>query len=269
MLAHSHFHSTVSAHGTITATMFIKHNHSPYRDALIKEVAGLQLLRQGIAHDPKNPLRIPEVFNVSEQQLTLTQITSQRPGKHQWQQLGEGLARLHSQQQSHYGLKTDNYIGLNPQPNGIYQDWGAFFIQQRLQYQLSLIRDRSIQKKWQQTLVQSSDKLRQFLNDNCPHPSLLHGDLWNGNVLFSSDAVWLIDPAIYCGDREADLAMTEMFGGFDPEFYRAYDNAYPRTDTYQTKREIYNLYHYLNHYNLFGSGYLDGCEKGWEIITSL
>ncbi|MCV6625561.1 MAG: fructosamine kinase family protein, partial [Cellvibrionaceae bacterium] len=148
-------------------------------------------------------------------------------------------------------------------------DWGAFFNHQRLQYQLSLIADAKIRQQWQQILDQQAPLLREFLNNNCQHPSLLHGDLWNGNVLFDKAGVWLIDPAVYCGDREVDLAMTEMFGGFSEEFYRAYDSIYPRTDAYRSKRDIYNLYHYLNHYNLFGSDYLRGCEKGWEVIYSL
>ncbi|MCV6605711.1 MAG: fructosamine kinase family protein, partial [Porticoccaceae bacterium] len=101
------------AHVTIPVTMFIKHNHSRYRDALFKEAEGLQLLRQAIESQPQNPLRVAEVFQVSAQQLQLTYIDSQRARKQQWQQLGEGLALLHQQSQSFYGLETDNYIGLN------------------------------------------------------------------------------------------------------------------------------------------------------------
>ena len=249
--------------------MFIKHNHSQYRDAPFKEAEGLQLLRKAIESQPQNPLRVPEVFNASEQQLQLTQIHSRRAKKQHWQQLGEGLALLHKQPQKHYGLDSDNYIGLNPQPNGISSDWGEFFIHQRLQHQLSLIGDYTIRRRWQQILSDKKQSLRDFLNDNCQHPSLLHGDLWNGNVMFSENKIWLIDPAVYYGDREADLAMTEMFGGFDAEFYCAYDNVYPRTSVYKTKREIYNLYHYLNHFNLFGSSYIRGCEQGWKVIVSL
>jgi len=105
-----------------------------------------------------------------------------------------------------------------------------------------------------------------FLNDHCEHASMVHGDLWSGNVLFDRDSVWLIDPAIYYGDREVDLAMTEMFGGFTHEFYQFYNNTYPISNTYQQKKIIYNLYHYLNHFNLFGDRYLPACEQGFKTI---
>ena len=129
--------------------VFTKHNHSPFQDALLLEAAGLQRLREAIACDPNNPLRVPEALSVTEQQLQLTRIHNQRPGSHQWQQLGEGLALLHKQTQLSYGLNNDNYIGLNPQPNGVSNNWGQFFVQQRLLYQLSLITDSTLRNRWQ------------------------------------------------------------------------------------------------------------------------
>jgi fructosamine-3-kinase len=98
---------------------------------------------------------------------------------------------------------------------------------------------------------------------------LLHGDLWSGNVLFGNAGPCLIDPAVYYGDREADIAMTELFGGFSEAFYRAYDRLYPRTEVYAAKRAIYNLYHTLNHYNLFGASYLDACRRNLGVIARL
>ncbi|UTW45269.1 fructosamine kinase family protein [bacterium SCSIO 12696] len=249
--------------------MYHKQNQSGYRDALLREAEGLTLLRHCIAQQAENPLRIPDVARVSENTLSMTAIKAVSPSSHQWQQLGVGLALLHQQLQPYYGLETDNYIGLNPQPNGISKDWGTFFVEQRLGHQISLIADNALKQNYQQRLKKAREPLRGFLNHYCQHPSLLHGDLWSGNVLFSSDGVWLIDPAAYCGDREADLAMTELFGGFDREFYRAYDATYPRTEAYSTKREIYNLYHRLNHYNLFGRSYLSGCEQSWAMIKTL
>ncbi|MCB1581549.1 MAG: fructosamine kinase family protein [Xanthomonadales bacterium] len=95
----------------------------------------------------------------------------------------------------------------------------------------------------------------------------MHGDLWSGNVMFDKEHVWLIDPAVYFGDSEADIAMTEMFGGFSSEFYLAYQSVRPLTDAYPTKRLIYNLYHYLNHYNLFGASYLSPCLRAIQKIN--
>jgi fructosamine-3-kinase len=97
----------------------------------------------------------------------------------------------------------------------------------------------------------------------------LHGDLWSGNVLFDSNQCWLIDPAVYYGDSEVDLAMTEMFGGFSNAFYHAYFQIRSRSSTYANKRTIYNLYHYLNHYNLFGDSYLSRCREGFWSIENL
>lgn len=168
-----------------------------------------------------------------------------------------------------YGWHGGNYIGLSPQPNCWAESWGEFFVQNRLRYQVSRVRASGVRNRFEGILDQCDDTLIRWLNEHCDHPSLLHGDLWSGNVLFDREGPWLIDPAIYCGDREADLAMTEMFGGFRAAFYRAYDRTFRRTSVYEQKRDIYNLYHYLNHYNLFGSSYQWGCERGFVAMQEL
>ena len=132
-----------------------------------------------------------------------------------------------------------------------------------------MIRDDSLRHHFQKILDSCKSDLVECLNAHCQHYSLLHGDLWAGNVLYDSKDVWVIDPAVYFGDSEADLAMTEMFGGFSSTFYQAYQSVRPLTSVYETKKIIYNLYHYLNHYNLFGSGYLSACEQGFRVIGSL
>lgn len=248
--------------------IFIKHNPLPGSDSLLREADGLQLLKQGVERSGAQ-LSIPEVYQISQHELQLEKISLTQPTPQQMRLLGQELARLHSVAQPFYGLKQDNYLGLSKQINGECDHWGEFFLQQRLGYQVAKIRQRGLKERFSNQLKQHGDKLSQFLNDNCKYPSLVHGDLWSGNVLFDQNKVWLIDPAVYYGDREVDLAMTEMFSGFSVEFYQGYDEILPRTQHYPVKKVMYNLYHYLNHYNLFGDSYLDGCEQGFTCLERL
>lgn len=249
--------------------IFRKRNTTAYADALFCEAEGLRRLSDGLKAAGIETIRVPEVVGVDESTLEITAIEPARAGDEAFEALGEGLAALHRLPQSMYGWRRDNYIGLSPQPNRWAEYWGEFFVQERLRYQVSRIRASSVRNRFEDILDQCDDTLISWLNEHCDQPSLLHGDLWSGNVLFDSEGPWLIDPAIYCGDREADLAMTEMFGGFGSAFYRAYDRAFPRTSVYEQKRDIYNLYHYLNHYNLFGSSYQCGCERGFLTMQEL
>lgn len=245
---------------------FLKHNHSA-NDALVKEAEGLGVLQKALEDNPY--VSVPDFDLVNEDELHLQYINDKQPTKQHFVDLGKGLALLHQKSYESYGYDKDNYIGLNPQKNILSKDWGSFFIHCRLKYQVSLIQSRDIQKSFLAVLQNNEHKLQEFLNQYTEHPSLVHGDLWNGNVLYDQDKVWLIDPAIYFGDREVDIAMSEMFGGFSRVFYESYENAYPKSKLYETKKVIYNLYHYLNHYNLFGSGYLGGCENGFEVIEKI
>lgn len=187
-----------------------------------------------------------------------------------WQVLGEGLAALHSVEQLQFGLDHDNFIGLNPQPNVLTDDWGGFFVDYRLRYQVSLIGSAAVRGRFAALLDAAAETLAAYLNDHCTQSSLVHGDLWSGNVLAdSSGRVWLIDTAVYYGDADVDLAMSEMFGGFGEGFYSSYQQARELSPEYPHKRVIYNLYHYLNHYNLFGDTYLRGCEHGFAVIDEI
>ena len=248
---------------------FTKHGSALTPGALIAEAKGLDQLRQALSQSRNHYLKIPDVFKVSEAALEMTKIIARSATQTQMIQLGKGLAQLHQIKYPYYGLNEDNYIGLNPQANKISQNWGDFFVTNRLQYQVSLIKQQPIRVQFQSILVEQQHNLVDFLNLHCNHASLVHGDLWSGNVLFDQDSVWLIDPAIYYADREVDLAMTEMFGGFSKEFYQSYDNEYPRTTEYQKKKLFYNLYHFLNHYNLFGNSYLPACEAGFNALKCL
>jgi len=248
------------------AGVFTKPNVTGYADALICEAEGLESLREVLRDQEVSFLGVPEIHRVSEKELKVAAIDSCAATQATLEMFGEGLARMHKARQPQYGWRRDNYIGLSPQPNRWSANWGEFFVRDRLGYQVSLIREPSVQAAFENCLTAHKESLVNWLNEHCTHASLLHGDLWSGNVLFDAEHPWLIDPAVYCGDREADLAMTEMFGGFGSAFYAAYDRIYPRSAVYLQKRDIYNLYHYLNHYNLFGAGYLEGCRRGFSLL---
>lgn len=246
---------------------YTKHNHTPFSDALMQEAEGLDCLRQGLGDAG---VRVPDVFGVDHSSLEMTAIDPGAWNDRAWERLAAGLARLHRVRQPHFGFHRDNYIGLNPQKNTPADNWGDFFIRYRLGFQIALVEDREIMEGFEAVIREHRSALSGFLNAHCEFPSLVHGDLWQGNVLCDRRGdVWLIDPAVYFGDREVDLAMTEMFGGFAASFYKAYDRLLPRSPVYPVKREIYNLYHYLNHYNLFGSGYLRGCRRGFDAVRGL
>lgn len=250
-------------------TDFVKQNASSFPDALLCEARGLEVLSETLRAAGVSELRVPGVKSVSASELVMPRINPGPASEEAMGVLGEGLARLHVVRQPEYGFDTDNMIGLSPQKNRLTDDWGDFFLQDRLGVQIGMIGNSQVRKEFEAVISRKGDAVSQFLSEHCEHPSLLHGDLWSGNVLFDSSGPWLIDPAVYCGDREADVAMTELFGGFSSAFYSAYDRAYPRTDVYATKRAIYNLYHTLNHYNLFGASYLSACRHNLEVIAAL
>jgi fructosamine-3-kinase len=172
------------------------------------------------------------------------------------QKLGLGLAALHRLTASSFGLEHDNFIGANPQPNHPADNWVDFFRERRLGYQMELAGQNG---RLPRPRAQRLEKLLGRLSDWLPaHPpaSLLHGDLWGGNWLTAtSGEPVLIDPAVYYGHHEADLAFTELFGGFPAAFYAAYQASWPLESGYDERKELYNLYHLLNHLNLFGESY--------------
>jgi fructosamine-3-kinase len=176
--------------------------------------------------------------------------------------MGQALARLHATTGAAYGLASDNAIGATLQPNAQANDWVAFWRERRLGFQLDLGAKNGYGGRLQDRGRRLLDAFPAFFVDYHPQPSLLHGDLWGGNRAMLADGTPVVyDPAVYYGDREADLAMTQLFGGFGPRFYAAYDEAWPPDDGRAARRDLYNLYHVLNHLNLFGGGYRAQAES--------
>ena len=171
-----------------------------------------------------------------------------------WTEMGHQLAAMHRQGTNEkFGWEMNNTIGSTPQINTWMDNWADFFAEQRIGYQLKLAQRRGGSFPDLNRVVEA---VRSKLASRQPQASLLHGDLWSGNAAFTSDGQPVIfDPATYYGDREADIAMTELFGGFPTAFYNGYNEAWQLDAGYSQRKSIYNLYHVLNHFNLFGGGY--------------
>jgi protein-ribulosamine 3-kinase len=171
-------------------------------------------------------------------------------------QLGAQLARQHRRVAPACGWHRDNTIGSTPQPNAWDRDWIAFFRERRLRHQLDLARHNGHRDRLQQRGAELLERMDGLFDSHRPAASLLHGDLWGGNwgVDAAGEPV-IFDPAVYYGDREADLAMTRLFGGFGSAFREAYEAAWPLDPGAELRSTLYNLYHILNHLNLFGGGY--------------
>lgn len=217
------------------------------------EARGLSALREA------NALAVPRVIHAGTteryQFLLLEHIEPSGKSKNYWQHFGSGLALLHRQSSPRFGLDHDNYIGSLPQRNKLSKSWIEFFIGERLGFQVQIGRDAG---KIDQPLEKKFEALYRKLPSLLPEelPALVHGDLWGGNLMTSAvGEPCLIDPAVYYGNREVDLAMTQLFGGFDQTFLRAYDEVYPLAPGYQQRLDLYNLYPLLVHVNLFGGGY--------------
>jgi len=183
-------------------------------------------------------------------------------------ELGRRLAQMHRHTAPQFGWQRDNTIGSTPQANTPAPDWIAFYRERRLRPQYGLAAERGAPRR----LIDLGERLMAsfagLFDGYRPRPSLLHGDLWGGNYAYCGGEPVVYDPAVYYGDREADLAMTELFGGFPAEFYAAYREAWPLDAGYRVRRELYNLYHVLNHFNLFGGGYLAQAQRMTERLLA-
>jgi fructosamine-3-kinase len=244
---------------TAQQTYLLKWNTDPLPDMFPIEARGLALL------EATETVRVPAVLHATnstdahpayillewlEGPVNPSTATAQA-------ELGRQLAELHRTTAHAYGLDHDNYLGSTPQYNGWYEDWVEFYRERRLRPQVELAqRNNHLPASRRQGLEDILEQLDDLLASSEPRPSLLHGDLWGGNVIAGpGEAPALIDPAVYYGDREAELAYTELFGGFSRRFYQAYEETWPTAPGRIERRDLYNLYHLLNHLNIFGESY--------------
>lgn len=243
----------------VEKSYFVKLNDASLVSMFEVEASGLQALAQ------TKTLRVPKpiTFGVAGLHafLVLEYVELKSLGAVAAQQLGQQLAYLHQQQQPYFGWYHDNYIGSNPQKNTRHHDWVNFWQEQRLMAQLKLAAENGYVGRVQRRGEYLCQLLPAFFSSYQPQASLLHGDLWSGNAASDEQGqASIYDPACYYGDREADIAMTELFGGFGASFYAAYEDVWPLDAGYKTRKTLYNLYHILNHLNLFGSSYLRQAE---------
>ncbi len=205
-------------------------------------------------------IRVPAVVDVGvddrESWIEMEKLHFGRSTESIERALGEQLATLHRTTKPRFGWHRDNTIGLTPQYNDWSDDWIAFLRDQRLGFQLRLAAEKGYTGRLQGQGERLLARLAGFFEGYEPVASLLHGDLWGGNWASCDGEPVIFDPAVYFGDRESDLAMTRLFGGFGRTFYDAYEATWPLEPGHRERNDIYQLYHVLNHLNLFGSGYL-------------
>ncbi len=238
---------------------FIKWNSAAkFPEMFQKESDSLKILTK------TDTIRIPKVIMANEEGeesfLFLEYIEQGNKSSNFWQDFAYALAQLHRNTQSQYGLTFDNYIGSLPQSNQMYAQWNDFFVEERLHPQIKMARDSSLLDK---SIILQFEKLFNRLDSIFPveKPALLHGDLWSGNFMVDKHGnACIFDPAIYFGNRIMDIGMTQMFGGFAPEFYQLYNEAFPMENNWKEQLDIANLYPNLVHLNLFGYSYLSGIK---------
>ncbi|MFD1314983.1 fructosamine kinase family protein [Namhaeicola litoreus] len=245
---------------TMNEIFVLKQNSSKrFPEMFKKEKVGLSLLSLAGANVPK----INCVFDFDDQQFILMEFIEREKNIERdfWINFGTSLAQIHLKSNTHFGLVFDNFIGSLQQQNTFENNWTTFFIEHRLQplvsnsYDLGLLKDSHLR---------NFDGLLKQLDQLIPKekPSLLHGDLWSGNILCGpQQTAYFIDPAVYFGHREVDIAMSFLFGGFDTDYLNSYQEVYPLEPDWKARIELHNLYPRLVHLLLFGSSYLQGIEK--------
>jgi fructosamine-3-kinase len=231
---------------------FVKLNTQSKLSMFEAEADGLKELSQS------NTIKVPAPIctGTAANQAYIVMEDLQLGGSGSMEAFAEQLAQMHQCTNKQFGWYRENTIGSTPQMNDWCNDWVEFWRQYRLGYQLDLAKRNGGSKR----LLDKGERLLQefevlFANHK-PEASLLHGDLWSGNYAFTIEGeATIFDPAVYYGDREADIAMTELFGGFGGSFYSVYENVLPLDAGYKIRKTFYNLYHILNHFNMFGGGY--------------
>jgi len=245
---------------TNTGKFFLKYNHAlKFPQMFEKEAKGLSLLSSA------GEIEIPEVLHYGEAGqdafLLLGYIESVEQVHDFWEDFGCRLAKMHSHHAQKFGLDHDNYMGSLHQHNTFHNNWTEFFIEERLGRQIKLARENGAIGR---SDIRGFESLYKRLDDIFPEtlPSLLHGDLWSGNFMVNAQGrACLIDPAVYYGHPEIDIAMSKLFGGFNPKFYEAYNEHNPLEKGWENRLDIYNLYPLMVHVNLFGGGYLGSVQR--------
>ncbi len=244
---------------------FVKENDLSFLPYFSAEAQALEEIHQ------TQTIRVPRVVSSgktsSNSFLVLEYLREGSSHKAGQRELGRKLAELHAIEQAFWGWHLDNCIGATPQPNPKTGNWVDFYRESRLLHQFKLAERRGAIFAKANLLL---DHLDFFFEGYAPKPSLLHGDLWGGNASFDANGdPFVFDPASYYGDREADLAFTYMFGGFSTPFYEAYEECHPLHPGFKTRKILYNLYHELNHYNLFGGGYANSAQESMSKLANL
>ena len=233
--------------------LFVKRGPASAFDMFDAEAEGLRELAAAKA------IRVPKVVDVGvdgdQAFIALEKINFEKASDTSNRLLGEQLAALHRCTAEEFGWHRDNTIGLTPQINTRAGDWIVFFREQRLEFQLKLAASNGFSGELQALGRDLCDTLPALFGGYEPVASLLHGDLWAGNWGVTNGEPIIFDPAVHYGDRESDIAMTRLFGGFGRAFYEAYESAWPLQRGHELRTDLYQLYHVLNHLNLFGSGY--------------
>lgn len=244
---------------------FLKTHQSHMHSMLMNESQNLHAL----AATNTIPVPMPLAHGIIDSYcyLLLEYLSFQNSRSHA--KLGELLANLHQNTGNHFGWEQDNWIGATPQQNEKNSNWLTFWRKNRLGYQLNLVKNNN----GPHTLIEICERLYvdfdPLFQNYSPVPNLLHGDLWCGNFGFiKNDTPVIFDPACYFGDRETDIAMTMLFSGFNQEFYRAYNYRYPLDSGFQIRKDFYNTYHLLNHFNLFSGGYASQAEQLCQKVLS-
>ena len=241
---------------------FCKVGSSEPKDILEREFEGLRALGRADSIRTVEPLAYQSLPELGNQFLITEFVPPGKPKNAFFERFGRGLARLHRDWTApQFGFEHDNYIGRTHQSNRWTSNWCEFWERDRLGFQLELALHNGYNSPELHGLGRELiDQLPERIGGASEPPSLLHGDLWSGNFLVDEQGgAVLIDPAVYYGHREAELAMCQLFGGFSRTFYQSYRETWPLQAGAQKRIEVYQLYHLLNHLNLFGTGYLAGC----------
>lgn len=234
---------------------FLKSNFSHPADMFLKEANGLAELTKS------STIRIPNLIGVGKHFILLENIESSSKIKNFYEDFGRKFADLHKFTNDNFGFFESNYIGSTPQINiasdSEKSNWAEFYFNKRILFQFKLAgRNGYSDERLRDGIKKLESIIHKIIGNEIESPSLLHGDLWSGNYIVDENGkACLIDPAVYYGNREADLAMTKLFSGFSPEFYSSYNEHFPLSDGHEFRENIYKLYHILNHLNLFGTSY--------------